>query len=48
MVNTLIFFAERMQKLFTFLQQKYQFTENNLAITVNEFVINEHIKLRML
>ena len=51
MVNALILFAEKMwvafllQKLLTFLQQKYHCTSDK---TVNNFVINELAKLTML
>ena len=38
-----------LQKLLTFLQQKYiNVFENTSAITVNEIVINELVKLTML
>ena len=37
-----------MQKLFIFLQQNIYVFENTLATTVNEFAINEIVKLRTL
>ena len=55
MANSLIFFAQKMwvafalqEKLLIFLQKNINNFENTLATTVNEFVINELIKLMML
>ena len=58
MTNMLIIFAENvssfafaLQKLLTFLLQKnikVRVFQNTLATTVNEFVINELVKLTML
>ena len=53
MANTLIFFAKNfwvaaLQKLPTFLHKIINVFENTLATTVNEFVINELVKLMML
>ena len=54
MANKFIFFAEKMwvafalQKLLTFLQQTINVFENTFATTVNEFAINELVKLAIL
>ena len=54
MANTLLFFDEKMwvafasQKLLTFLQQNINISKNILTTTVNKFVINELIKLKIL
>ena len=56
MLAGLVFFAEKKKvsnfcitkKLLTFLQQNINSFENTLATTVNEFVIDEHIKLTKL
>ena len=37
-----------MQKLLTFLQKNINVFENNLATTVNQFVINELVNIMML
>ena len=41
--------AFALQKLLTFLQEKYEMVfENTIATTINEFVINELVKIKML
>ena len=50
MANTLLFFAEKCEWLFysDFCSKHFNVFENTLATTVNEFVINELVKLTML
>ena len=48
MANSLIFFAETVSSYSTFAAKKINVFENTFATTVNEFVINELVKLAML
>ena len=48
LIKMWVAFAFALQKLLTFLQQKYHRFESTLATTVHEFLINEFFKLKML